>query len=194
MHCVVGRWGLSLPGFFFRFKGFFRCFIVLILHSFNHEEPALFAVMFASPRFVAMPHNSLVDRSRSSSLVNFFGAGAWMAVEGAVGLGMAGRGATLVLRTSWFNCSSWIRVKEIAAIGVYGFSPCCDFLGFDSRSMLNSAKRDRIFSSMRSPKASSFASIASSDVIVYASRSVILRSFFCCRVSGMGILEKGVAG
>ncbi|RWW04952.1 hypothetical protein GW17_00031796 [Ensete ventricosum] len=59
--------------------------------------------------------------------------------------------------------------------------------------MLNSANKDRIFSSIRFPKASSFASIASFDAIVYASRSVILRSFFCCRVSGMGILEKGVA-
>ncbi|RWV83662.1 hypothetical protein BHE74_00043165 [Ensete ventricosum] len=48
--------------------------------------------------------------------------------------------------------------------------------------MLNSAKRDRIFSSMRFPKASSFASIASSNVIVYASRSVILRSFFYCQM------------
>ncbi|RRT59041.1 hypothetical protein B296_00028909 [Ensete ventricosum] len=45
---------------------------------------------------------------------------AWMAVEGAVGLGMAGRGATLVLRTSWFNYSSWICAKEITAIRVYG--------------------------------------------------------------------------
>ncbi|RZS03545.1 hypothetical protein BHM03_00033737 [Ensete ventricosum] len=117
---------------------------------------------------------------------------------------MAGRGATLVLHTSWFNCSSWIRAKEIAAIRVYGgraftsprtsVSPCCDFLGLDSQPMLNSAKRDRIVSSMRFSKASSFASIASSDAIVYASRSVILRSFFCCRVSGMGILEKGAAG
>ncbi|RRT32055.1 hypothetical protein B296_00049075 [Ensete ventricosum] len=35
----------------------------------------------------------------------------WMVVEGVVGLGMAGRGATLVLCTSWFNCSSWIRTK-----------------------------------------------------------------------------------
>ncbi|RWV83447.1 hypothetical protein GW17_00054936 [Ensete ventricosum] len=33
---------------------------------------------------------------------------------------MAGRGATLVLRTSWFNCSSWIRAKEITTIRVYG--------------------------------------------------------------------------
>ncbi|RWW10909.1 hypothetical protein GW17_00025518 [Ensete ventricosum] len=40
--------------------------------------------------------------------------------EGAVGLGMAGREATLVLRTSWFNCSSWIYAKEIAATRVYG--------------------------------------------------------------------------
>ncbi|RWW11643.1 hypothetical protein GW17_00024736 [Ensete ventricosum] len=45
---------------------------------------------------------------------------AWMAVEGTVGLSMAGQGVTLVLRTSWFNCSSWIRAKEIAAIRVYG--------------------------------------------------------------------------
>ncbi|RWV77624.1 hypothetical protein GW17_00061523 [Ensete ventricosum] len=73
-------------------------------------------------------------------------------------------------------------------------SPCYDFLGFDNRPMLNSAKRDRIFYSIRFLKASSFASIASSDATVYTSRSIILRSFFCCRVSGMGILEKGVAG
>ncbi|RRT52462.1 hypothetical protein B296_00021476 [Ensete ventricosum] len=105
----------------FRFKGFFKCFIVLILRWFNHEEPTLFVVMFAAPRFVAMP-TQLLGRSfaKLSSLVNFFGARAWMAVEGAVGLGMAGRGATLVLRTSWFNCSSWIRAKKIAAIRVYG--------------------------------------------------------------------------
>ncbi|RWW10179.1 hypothetical protein GW17_00026287 [Ensete ventricosum] len=38
--------------------------------------------------------------------------------EGAVGLGMAGRGVTLVLRTSWFNRSSWIHAKEIAALCV----------------------------------------------------------------------------
>ncbi|RRT62937.1 hypothetical protein B296_00002483 [Ensete ventricosum] len=42
-----------------------------------------------------------------------------MAVEGAVGLGMAGQGATLVLRASWFNRSSWICAKEIIAIRVY---------------------------------------------------------------------------
>ncbi|RWV97902.1 hypothetical protein GW17_00039279 [Ensete ventricosum] len=106
---------------------------------------------------------------------------------------MAGRGATLVLCTSWFNRSSWIPAKEITAIRVYGFSLCYDFLGLDGRPILNSAKRDRFFSSMRFSKASSFASIASSDAIVYASRSVILRSFFYCRVSGMGILEKVVA-
>ncbi|RWW65059.1 hypothetical protein BHE74_00027672 [Ensete ventricosum] len=43
-----------------------------------------------------------------------------MAIEGAVGLDMAGRGATLVLRTSWFNRSSCICAKEITAIRVYG--------------------------------------------------------------------------
>ncbi|RWV95099.1 hypothetical protein GW17_00042306 [Ensete ventricosum] len=30
----------------------------------------------------------------------------------AVGLDMASRGATLVLHTSWLNCSSWIHAKE----------------------------------------------------------------------------------
>ncbi|RRT75204.1 hypothetical protein B296_00020646 [Ensete ventricosum] len=40
-------------------------------------------------------------------------------VEGVVGLGMASQGATLVLRTSWFNRSSLIRAKEIVAIKVY---------------------------------------------------------------------------
>ncbi|RWW52819.1 hypothetical protein BHE74_00040742 [Ensete ventricosum] len=59
MHCVVGRLGLFLYGFFFRFKGFVRCFIVLILRWFNHEESALFAVMFAAPWFVAMPTKPL---------------------------------------------------------------------------------------------------------------------------------------
>ncbi|RWW55855.1 hypothetical protein BHE74_00037474 [Ensete ventricosum] len=33
--------------------------------------------------------------------------------------GMASRGATLNLRTAWFNRSSWILAKEIAAIRVY---------------------------------------------------------------------------
>ncbi|RWW64429.1 hypothetical protein BHE74_00028334 [Ensete ventricosum] len=49
MHCVVGQWGLFLHGFFFGFKDFFRCFVVLILHWLNHEEPVLFVVMFAAP-------------------------------------------------------------------------------------------------------------------------------------------------
>ncbi|RWV84571.1 hypothetical protein GW17_00053703 [Ensete ventricosum] len=42
-----------------------------------------------------------------------------MAVEGAKGFGTAGWGATLVLRTSWFNRSSPILAKKIAAIRVY---------------------------------------------------------------------------
>ncbi|RZR72913.1 hypothetical protein BHM03_00018570 [Ensete ventricosum] len=62
MHYVVGRLGLFLHGFFFRFKGFFRCFIVLILRWFNHEKSALFAVMFTAPQFVAMP-TQLLGRS-----------------------------------------------------------------------------------------------------------------------------------
>ncbi|RWV77311.1 hypothetical protein GW17_00061878 [Ensete ventricosum] len=50
VHCVVGRLVLFLCGFFFDFEAFFRWFAVLILHRFNHEKPALFAVMFAAPR------------------------------------------------------------------------------------------------------------------------------------------------
>ncbi|RWV78130.1 hypothetical protein GW17_00060953 [Ensete ventricosum] len=65
-------------------------------------------------------HNPLADRSRSSTLINFFGVGTRIAVEGAIGLGMAGHGVTLVLRASWFNRSSWIPAKKIAAIRVYG--------------------------------------------------------------------------
>ncbi|RZS01434.1 hypothetical protein BHM03_00031278 [Ensete ventricosum] len=43
-----------------------------------------------------------------------------MAVEGAVGFGMAGQGATIVLHASWFNRSSWIRAKKIITIRLYG--------------------------------------------------------------------------
>ncbi|RWV91658.1 hypothetical protein GW17_00046045 [Ensete ventricosum] len=50
MHCVVGRLGLFLYGFLFGFKAFFRWFVVLILHWFNHEESALLTAMFAAPR------------------------------------------------------------------------------------------------------------------------------------------------
>ncbi|RRT65497.1 hypothetical protein B296_00007012 [Ensete ventricosum] len=42
MHCVVGRLGLFLYGFIFRFEAFFRWFTVLILYWFNHEKSALF--------------------------------------------------------------------------------------------------------------------------------------------------------
>ncbi|RWV94614.1 hypothetical protein GW17_00042830 [Ensete ventricosum] len=62
MHCVVGRLGLFLYGFFFRFKGFFRCFIILLLCWFNHEELAHFAMMFTAPRFIAIP-TQLLGRS-----------------------------------------------------------------------------------------------------------------------------------
>ncbi|RRT62722.1 hypothetical protein B296_00003658 [Ensete ventricosum] len=49
MQCVVGRLGLFLCGFLFGFEVFFRWVIVLILHWFNHEEPALITAMFAAP-------------------------------------------------------------------------------------------------------------------------------------------------
>ncbi|RRT72670.1 hypothetical protein B296_00008299 [Ensete ventricosum] len=48
------------------------------------------------------------------------GTGVGMAVEGAEGFGIADRGATLVLRASWFNRSSYSHGKEMAAISVYG--------------------------------------------------------------------------
>ncbi|RWW45499.1 hypothetical protein BHE74_00048700 [Ensete ventricosum] len=64
-------------------------------------------------------HGPLVDRSESSSIINFLGAGARMAVEGAEGYGITGQRVTLVLRASWFNHSSCICEKEIAAISVY---------------------------------------------------------------------------
>ncbi|RRT54792.1 hypothetical protein B296_00028035 [Ensete ventricosum] len=50
MHCVVGRLGIFLYGFLFGFEAFFRWFVILILHWFNHEEPALLTAMFAAPR------------------------------------------------------------------------------------------------------------------------------------------------
>ncbi|RWV78129.1 hypothetical protein GW17_00060952 [Ensete ventricosum] len=50
MHCVVGQLGLFLYDFLFEFEAFFRWFIVLILHWFNHEESALLTAMFAAPR------------------------------------------------------------------------------------------------------------------------------------------------
>ncbi|RZS21196.1 hypothetical protein BHM03_00053803 [Ensete ventricosum] len=48
MQCIVRRLWLFLHGSLFRFKAFFRWFPVLILHWFNHEEPTLFAAMFAA--------------------------------------------------------------------------------------------------------------------------------------------------
>ncbi|RZS28823.1 hypothetical protein BHM03_00062474, partial [Ensete ventricosum] len=51
MHYVVGWLGLFLYGFLFEFEAFFRWFVILILHWFNHEEPALLTAMFAAPRF-----------------------------------------------------------------------------------------------------------------------------------------------
>ena len=65
-------------------------------------------------------HNPFAYRSRSSSLVNLFGAGTWSTVGGVEGFNITSWGATLVLQDSWFNCSSWCRAKEMAAISVYG--------------------------------------------------------------------------
>ncbi|RWV99392.1 hypothetical protein GW17_00037702 [Ensete ventricosum] len=70
------------------------------------------------------PITILVDTGSTNNFLNSKVA-AYLALqieEGAVGLGMAGRGVTLVLRASWFNCSSWIRAKEIATIRVYGLT------------------------------------------------------------------------
>ncbi|RZR75211.1 hypothetical protein BHM03_00051993 [Ensete ventricosum] len=52
MHYVVGRLGLFLYGFLFEFKAFFKWFIVLNLHWFNHEEPALLTAIGGNrPRY-----------------------------------------------------------------------------------------------------------------------------------------------
>ncbi|RZR93124.1 hypothetical protein BHM03_00021544 [Ensete ventricosum] len=92
MHCVVDWLGLFLRGFLFGFKAFFRWFAALIFHWFNHKEPALFATMFAAPRFVAMPTQSFGRSFVKLISCQFFWCGGSAAVEGAVGLGMAGRG------------------------------------------------------------------------------------------------------
>ncbi|RWW48104.1 hypothetical protein BHE74_00045850 [Ensete ventricosum] len=56
--------------------------------------------------------------------------------------------------------------------------------------MLNSANKDRIFSSIRLSKISNLVLMASSDAMVYASRSIILRSFFCCQMKGRSFVVK----
>ncbi|RWV92111.1 hypothetical protein GW17_00045553 [Ensete ventricosum] len=114
----------TLPLWLLRFKGFFRCFIVLILRWFNHEELALFAAMFTAPRFITMPTQPIGRSFAKLISYQFFWYRGLDVVEGAVGLGMAGRGATLILRTSWFNYSSWICAKEIIAIRVEIVYPC----------------------------------------------------------------------
>ncbi|RZR93552.1 hypothetical protein BHM03_00022080 [Ensete ventricosum] len=75
MHCVVGLLGLFLCGFLFGFEAFFRWFIVLILHWFNHEEPALLAAMFAAPRFVVMPTQSFGQSFAKLVSCQFFWCG-----------------------------------------------------------------------------------------------------------------------
>ncbi|RWV78003.1 hypothetical protein GW17_00061097, partial [Ensete ventricosum] len=49
IHWIVDRLGLFLHDFIFKFKAFFRWFVVLILYWFNHEELTLFAAMFSAP-------------------------------------------------------------------------------------------------------------------------------------------------
>ncbi|RWV82969.1 hypothetical protein GW17_00055487 [Ensete ventricosum] len=77
--------------------------------------------MFAAPWLVAVPTQSL-----GRSLPKFFscqllGCGAWMAVEGGVGFGIAGRKVTLVLWALLFNRSPYNRAKEMTAISVYDY-------------------------------------------------------------------------
>ncbi|RWW54900.1 hypothetical protein BHE74_00038492, partial [Ensete ventricosum] len=117
---VIVTGHLFLCGFIFKFEVFFRWYDILILYGFDDEEPPLFAAMFLALRFITMPTQPLADCSRSSSLVNFFGAETRMAVEGAEGFAMASWEVTLVLCTSWFIHSSRILAKELAAIRVYG--------------------------------------------------------------------------
>ncbi|RWW11100.1 hypothetical protein GW17_00025302 [Ensete ventricosum] len=53
---------------------------------------------------------------------------------------MASRGVTLVLCALWFNRSSWIRAKEIAAIRVYGCRALTSPRIFDFRSSMKVPK------------------------------------------------------
>ncbi|RWV78833.1 hypothetical protein GW17_00060128, partial [Ensete ventricosum] len=70
------------------------------------------------------PHDGSLQRNSSNLILQLLLRGReenrrwWL--KGAIGLGMASLGVTLVLRTSWFNRSSWIRKKKIVAIRVYG--------------------------------------------------------------------------
>ncbi|RZR71301.1 hypothetical protein BHM03_00004472 [Ensete ventricosum] len=72
-------------------------------------------------------------------------------------------------------------------------SPRCDLLGLGDQPNLNSTKSARSLSSIRISNTSNFASIRSFDVMANDSRSIILRSFFCCRVKGMDQWDELVA-
>ncbi|RWW06344.1 hypothetical protein GW17_00030338 [Ensete ventricosum] len=67
VHCIVGRLGLFLRGFIFKFEVFFKWYGVLILYWFGDEEPPLFAAMFSAPQFITMPTQPL---SRSLTKLN----------------------------------------------------------------------------------------------------------------------------
>ncbi|RWW35223.1 hypothetical protein BHE74_00059873, partial [Ensete ventricosum] len=74
-----------------------------------------------------------------------------------------------ILILYWFN-----HEKPTLFAAIFS-APCFslrDFFGLGDRPMLNSAKMDRIFSSIRLSKASNLALMASSDAMVYASRSI----------------------
>ncbi|RRT67502.1 hypothetical protein B296_00001902 [Ensete ventricosum] len=72
MHYVINWLGLFLHGFLFGFKAFFRWFAVLILHWFNHEELAHFAVMFAAswPFLEPLPRESSMGIFKSIEPLN----------------------------------------------------------------------------------------------------------------------------
>ncbi|RRT63079.1 hypothetical protein B296_00010987 [Ensete ventricosum] len=88
-----------------------------------------------------------------------------LVVDGVESLYAAGRAAALVLRASWFSLSSCSCAKEMAALSMYEFAPCCDLLGLGDRPNLNSSKRARNLASIRISKASNLASNKPNDVM-----------------------------
>ncbi|RWV79932.1 hypothetical protein GW17_00058868 [Ensete ventricosum] len=104
MHCVVGRLGLFLYGFLFEFEAFFRWFVVLILHWFNHEEPTLLTAMFVAPRGGNRPRYA----GRGATLVlhaSWFNRSSWIRAKEITTIRVYGCRALTSPRISGFRPS-----------------------------------------------------------------------------------------
>ncbi|RRT83259.1 hypothetical protein B296_00005357 [Ensete ventricosum] len=77
------------PWLLLQVQGLLQMVIVLILHCFNHKEPALLAAMFLAPRFITMPTQSF-GRSFTKLIPHqIFWCGGSDGSRGGLGLGMA---------------------------------------------------------------------------------------------------------